>query len=177
MKKLIVTIAAVVMALGVHAAAMDWSTGVFNGPDGNSSNTGSKYSGVYQATIYVFSDAACETQLGTASSDAVTKKGMINSTVDVAEPASGVTSTYYTKLVITEIATGKALESTVGSFTWTGGDLTAPSLTFYGADAGGFATGGAPSASTAGWQTVPEPTSALLLLIGAGLVGLRRKRV
>ena len=169
--------ATVAMALGVHAAAMDWSTGVFSGPNGSSSKTGTAYTGVYSAAISVYSDANCETLLGSATSDSVSKKGIIKSTVDVAEPANGTTATYYTKLVITDGASGKALESTVGSFTWTGGDLTSPSLIFYGDSASGFATGGAPSASAAGWQTVPEPTSALLLLIGAGLVGLRRKRV
>ncbi len=195
MKKLIVMFAAAAMAFGAQAAAVDWSTGVFNGPDGSSSKTGSKYSGVYLATITVYSDAAGETELGTASSDSVKKTGVINSTVDVTEPASGTTSTYYTKLVIKDIATGKELESTMGSFTWTGGALTAPSLTFYGPDAGGFASGGAPSASAAGWATpggggtpdpgptpgpgpdpLPEPTSGLLLLIGGAMLALRRKQ-
>ncbi len=99
-----------------------------------------------------------------------------------------MTQTYYTKLVITDKASGKELESTMGSFTYTGGDLAAPSLTFYGEGAGGFATGGAPSASSAGWATpggggggggsggVPEPTSGLLLLVGGAMLALRRKQ-
>ena len=182
MKKLMCVCAAAAMAFGVQAASVDWSTGVFNGPDGSSSKTGSKYSGVYLATISVFSDAAGENLLGTASSDSVKKTGVINDVVDITEPASGKTTTYYTQLVIKDIASGKELESTIGSFTWTGGDLTAPSLTFYGEDAGGFATGGAPSASSAGWATpssgggVPEPTSGLLLLVGGAMLALRRKQ-
>lgn len=187
MKKLIVMLAAA-MAFGAQAATVDWATGVFDGPNGSSSNTGSKYSGVYLATISVYSDAAGEKLLNSASTEAVNKRGSMVGTVDLTEPASGKTSTFYTQLVIKDIATGKELESTMGSFTWTGGDLTAPSLTFYGANAGGFASGGAPSASSAGWATpgggggggesggVPEPTSGLLLLVGAGMLALRRKQ-
>ncbi len=96
--------------------------------------------------------------------------------VDLTEPAAGVTKTYYANLVITDIASGKQLESSMGSFTWTGGDLAAPEVVFYGEGASGWATGGAPSASPAGWVAAPEPTSGLLLLIGAGMLALRRKQ-
>ena len=186
MKKLIVMFAAAAMAVGAQAAAVDWATGVFDGPNGTSSNTGSKYSGVYLATMSVNSDAAGETLIASASTEAVNKRGSMVGTVDVTEPASGTTSTYYTKLVIKDIATGKELESSMGSFTWTGGDLSAPALIFYGPDASGFASGGAPSASAAGWATpggggggsggVPEPTSGLLLLVGGAMLALRRKQ-
>ncbi len=184
MKKLMCVFAAAVMALGVQAAAVEWSSGVFNGPDGSSSKTGKAYSNVYSAVFSIYADAAGETLLASDTTSDVNKKGMMKGEATIADPAEGVTQTYYTKLVITDIASGKALESTMGSFTHTGGALTAPSLTFYGDDAGGFANNGAPSASPSGWSGgggqgdggAPEPTSGLLLLVGGALLGLRRKR-
>ena len=181
MKKLVVVLAAAMMAFGVQAAEVLWSSGVFNGPDGSSSKTGTAYSDVYTAVLSIYADAAGETLLASDTTSDVNKKGLMKGSANITDPAAGVTQTYYTKLVITDSATGKALESTMGSFTFTGGDLAAPSLTFYGDGAGGFATGGAPTASPAGWSTggggdVPEPTSGLLLLVGGAMLALRRKQ-
>ena len=183
MKKLMCVFAAAVMAVGVQAASVEWSSGVFNGPDGSSSKTGSAYSDVYTAVFSIYADAAGETLLASDSTSDVNKKGLMKGSADIAEPAAGVTQTYYTKLVITDTASGKALESTMGSFTYTGGDLAAPALIFYGDNASGFATGGAPTASPAGWATgsggggdIPEPTSGLLLLVGGAMLALRRKQ-
>ncbi len=181
MKKIVVALAVAVMAFGVQAAEVLWSSGVFDGPDGSSSKTGSAYSDVYTAVFSIYADSAGETLLGSETTSEVNKKGLMKGGVDITDPAAGVTQTYYTKLVITDVASGKALESTMGSFTFTGGDLASPSLTFYGDNAGGFATGGAPTASPAGWATggsgdVPEPTSGLLLLMGGAMLALRRKQ-
>ena len=176
MKKLMCVFAAAAMAVCVHGAEVLWSSGVFDGPGGTSSKTGSAYSDVYTAVFSVYSDADGKTLLTSETTSDVNKKGLMKGSVDVADPEAGVTQTYYTKLVITDKASGKALESTMGTFTYTGGDLAAPSLTFYGDNASGFATGGAPSASPAGWAAAPEPTSGLLLLVGAGMLALRRKQ-
>ena len=185
MKKLMCVFAAAAMVVGAQAATVEWSSGVFNGPDGSSSKTGSAYSDVYTAVFSIYADAAGETLLKSDTTSDVNKKGLMKGPADITDPAADVTQTYYTKLVITDKASGKELESTMGSFTYTGGALTAPSLTFYGDNAGGFADGGAPSASSAGWATpgggggsggVPEPTSGLLLLVGGAMLALRRKQ-
>ena len=179
MKKLMFVFAIAAMAFGVQAAEVLWSSGVFNGPDGSSSKTGSAYSGVYTAVFSIYADSAGETLLASDTTSDVNKKGLMKGSADISDPAAGVTQTYYTKLVITDTASGKALETTMGSFTYTGGALTSPSLTFYGDGAGGFADGGMPTASPAGWSDgggAPEPTSGLLLLVGGAMLALRRKQ-
>ena len=185
MKKLMLALAVAVMAAGAQAASVSWSSGVFQGPGGASSKTGTAYSDVYSAIVYFYSDSAGNNLITSATTDDVTKKGLMKGTVDLAEPASGVTQTYYTKMVITEKATGNTLDSGMGSFTWTGGALAAPALEYFGEGAGGFATGGMPANSAGGaanWGGgggtggVPEPTSGMLMLVGLGALALRRRR-
>ena len=66
MKKLMVILGAVVLAAGVQAATVNWSTGKFELPNANGSGfSGSTLSaatdGAYLATIYFFTDSACKT--------------------------------------------------------------------------------------------------------------------
>ena len=175
MKKLMLAFAVAVMAIGAQAASVAWSTGVFDTPDGGSSKTGSKYSDVYRAVCSIYSDSAGNNLLGSSETTATKKSGVMTGTIDLDKPAAGTESTYYTKLVITEIATGKTLQSEMGSFTWNGDSLSDPSLEFYGATASGFA-GTPPAPVGGGWSGVPEPTSGILMLVGLGVLALRRRR-
>ena len=58
MKKLMIAAAALVVGVAAQAAVFDWSSGEFTlaGSDGSgwgtaTSNTGSKYSGIYEAVV------------------------------------------------------------------------------------------------------------------------------
>ncbi len=75
-------------------------------------------------------------------------------------------NTYYSKITIVEDATGKSWTSQVGSFSLAPGATSGVTVNF----TSGLNMGGSSPADG------PEPTSGLLLLVGAGILGLRRKR-
>ena len=183
MKKLMLAFAVAAMAIGAQAATVDWSSGVFNGPGGDSSKTGTAYSDVYSAVFSVYSDAAGNNLLASDTTTDVNKKGLMKGTVDLTKPGAGTTQTDYTKLVITEIATGKVLDSGTGTFTWSGDALDDPAVTFFGENVVGFDTlppnAGATAAGSwggGGTPAIPEPTSGILMLVGLGALALRRRK-
>ena len=175
MKKLIVMMAAVALAACAHAAvALTWQTGTgvkdVNGNSFTTSTTG------YTATILYFTDSACTTPVSGLTGNTATAyktKGSAG--------FGGVTSesfeagnTYYTKISIVEDATGKTWTSEVGSFTLAAGATSGITVNFTtGANMGGSSLIG--STAYSGGDG-PEPTSGILLLVGAGILGLRRKQ-
>ena len=181
--------AALVVGVAAQAATFNWSSGEFTlaGADGSgwgatTSNTGKKYSGVYEAVVNFYADATTADILTSASTQDTKKSGYMSGEADLTKPGAGASTTYYAQMVITELATGNSLTSDRVAFTWSGDDLADPDLTFWGADATGFDTS-APNthgyqASDKGWvaAAVPEPTSGLLLLLGVAGLALKRKR-
>ena len=180
MKKLMLVFAAVAIATSMQAADVLWSSGVFTGPGGASSKTGSAYSDVYSAVFSVYSDSAGANLITSETTTDVTKKGLMKGSVDISKPNPGQTVTYYTQLVITDKATGKVLDSGMGSFTWSGDALSDPSVEFFGSGAGGFDTlppnAGNTAAGSWGAAGAPEPTSGILMLVGLGALALRRRK-
>ena len=188
MKKLMIAAAIVCAAAFAQAASVTWSTGLLTDQNGTSLGKGS-IGDKWTAVMYVY--AAADTEYTTALvQDSVTmeyidSKGKATASYSGADGASvkkwntttGLTVTkeygdlddttpYQYKLIVYEGTAedytafkeyGPAEVSTVGatgSATWT------TDAAFVSAD----------------WQTVPEPTSAMLLLLGVAGLALKRKR-
>jgi hypothetical protein len=175
MKKLIVMMAAVAMAACAHAAvAVTWQTGTgVKDVDGNAfttATTGYTASILYSTASDMSSTFAAG---GTLSSTSYKTKGSAGfAGMTGANFGAG---TYYTQITITEDATGKTWKSDIGSFTIADGQTANPTVNF----TSGLNIGGSSlisSTTYTGGSGTPEPTSGLLLLVGAGILGLRRKQ-
>ena len=181
MKKLMIMLGVVACAIGVQAAAVNWSTGKFqtantDGSGFSGSTLSAATDGAYLATIYFFTDSACANAVAgvtgnTDTTSTKTGKAFNGSTNDIFEE----NKTYYTYLTLVDNSTKAELKSAVVSFTVD--PLQEPTLNFWTGD--GFnesfsgTTGAFPSG---GWTAAPEPTSGLLLLLGVAGLALKRKR-
>ena len=172
MKKLMIAAAIVCAAALSQAASISWSTG--NLVDHNGDVL--KYATDYTATVYFFADQAGTQDISASKFGNVlvgteaSKKGEYSATV--ANPTAA-TGTYYTKVVITD---GKwTLESDIASFSYDADAFSGTSINFQ--DGQGLSKAVLNNTGTNfGWQSVPEPTSGLLLLLGVGALALRRRR-
>ena len=106
---------------------------------------------------------------GTLSSSEYKTKGSVGFTANT-DPKFDA-GTYYAQLTI-EYKDGRKYTSEIGEFTIADGVTTAPKINFTsGLNMGGNSLIGDPS-----YSGVPEPTSALLMLIGVAGLALRRRR-
>ena len=175
MKKLMVIMATVAMAAGVHAAvAVTWQTGTgvkdVNGQDFTTSTAGYTASVLYSMASDMSTTFAAG---GTLTDDSYSTKGSAGFAGKT--DATFSPGTYYTQITITEDATGKKWTSEIGSFTIAEGQSAGPTANFTtGLGLGGSSLIG--STAYSGGSGVPEPTSGLLLLVGAGMLALRRKQ-
>ena len=178
MKKLIIAFAAIATAFAVNAAACTWSTTgtIYTPADSTIAISG--------FTAYLF-DTTTVTQ--SALVDALRNGGSItdytamssyttDSAAKVASTAftqdSGKTITAYMAIVDGDyvyISTSKgATTADVGTAGFSLGNQSTPSKNVFNSTT---------AYSSAGWyQTVPEPTSGLLMLLGMAGLALRRRR-
>ena len=176
MKKLMVMMAAVAMAAGVHAAvALTWQTGT--GVKDVSGNAFTTATTGYTAEIMYSMAADMSTTFdagGTLTDTSYSTKGSAGfAGMTGANFGAG---TYYTQITITEDATGKKWTSQIGSFSIADGQTSGITVNFTsGANMGGSSLIGS-TAYSGGSGDIPEPTSGLLLLVGAGMLALRRKQ-
>ena len=170
MKKVMIALAAVVMAVACNAAAVAWNSGAVYTTDG-SAKVG-KGATAYTVAVAFFTDAAGNNAVTGLTGD------LSSSTSGTGSKYSGVVdgftggTTYYAQMIIT--TAGYEAKSAIVDFV--AGTVGNTSLNF--ATGEGFATVTPKlDTSTGGtWQSVPEPTSALLLMLGVAGLALKRKR-
>lgn len=171
MKKMMMMLGAVAMAMGLNAATVNWQSGAVYKTD-SSAKVG-KGATDYLVSVFFYTDAAGENAAtgltGTLSLGTAGTGSKYSGSVD----GFAAATTYYTQLVIT--TEGYEAKSEIVAFTTQGTGDT--SLNF--AEGTGFNTAYTFSTGTAGtWQAtaVPEPTSGLLMLVGLAGLALRRRR-
>ena len=185
MKKLMIALATVAMAVAANAAAVTWQSGTILDPNGDIANkTVNAYLWVVDAATY---DTLSANTTGKAMSDAVyaaygsktgdayasktsSKKGVADLTDDSKDYGAGASA--YSVLLYT-YGSGDDLQY-MGNV----GKVTLESA--MDADSGMMSVNlfGNTSAAATAWSTaaVPEPTSGLLMLLGLAGLALKRKR-
>ena len=194
MKKIMFVLAAFALAMGVQAAAIDWKMGTaIKAPNADGSiGTSNAASGTLSMYVWLVDKATYEgadvssiadtysSKLGTASASVTGKGGAAGGTARTSDLAFSTTeNTTYYAIVLTQYKSGDTemyLGNKASAVINTAG--TDASVLNLSKNLGG-GTGSALtswSGGSGGSETVPEPTSGLLLLVGGALLGLRRKR-
>ena len=170
MKKIMIALAAIGMAAGVQAAAVDWSATI------NGASTAGIVAGNY--TAYFFGSTFDGTEAGLAN--ALDSAGFaLSGTKAATGTQTFTTDASSISYSIILVDTVKNMYATLGTGTATSYDPESSS----GTEVKGSTTGqrvlGTASSGNLTWTavtSVPEPTSGLLMLVGLGALALRRRR-
>ena len=189
MRKLIISLATAAIGLAVHAAAINWNATVVSASADNA------LTGAGQYVAYFFATSDSSGSLSTVTMDTVLAEIAKGASGDIASLASYTVNNTYAA------STGKAgfMSSGNGAFA-AGTTLSGFMLILDAADLASAknymiaktSTGETELSRTAGtsgamsfgfgnqssntWQAIPEPTSAMLLVLGVAALALRRKR-
>ena len=182
MKKLIIALASVTMAVVANAAAVSWSSGTISLPSGSTAAKGDVTAYLFlvdetaYATYSAFTDAAklsdavyadYKSLSGYAATATSSKKGAAN--MDTGNDYSAGTTLYG---VILYTTTQDSKDYYMGNVATAVVEGTAD------IDVSGLAEALSGTSTATAWSTaaVPEPTSGLLMLLGIAGLALRRRR-
>ena len=183
MKKLVIAISAIAMAVAANAAAFDWSTtGTIYGPSGTSvAATGGFTAYLFDtgtvtqsALVTALRNGGSITDYTALSSYTTDSAAKVATTAFTASISAGTSVTAYFAIVqddyvyISGSKSGAAQD--VGTTKFSFGSQSTTSANVFDTTT---------SYSSAGWYgtaAVPEPTSGLLLLLGMAGLALKRKR-
>lgn len=174
MKQLIIMLCAVAIGFCAEAATVNWSTGDIIGTNGeladdNDYDMGWTYTALF--SIYADNDGVKGDQIG-ESIVGVNNYGNFSGSIDGL--ATG--TKYWIEALITETTDKDVVtQMLVGPSSFTTLESESFSATLDFTSGTGF-TGSTSPMGAASWGNVPEPTSGLLMLVGLGALGLRRKR-
>ena len=184
MKKIMLALGAIVAATAVHAASVDWSINLTGGGAGRIyDQSGTKiWSANTGATAYLVLNSQVDAFVGALDSGSALTGLYVGSTTDF-KAASGVMTTGATAtsdaitLASQSFNTILVYNDTEGN-TWYKVSTVAESPARAEAtDPAQLAWGSSTAIVPGQWtQAVPEPTSGLLLLVGAAALALRRRR-
>ena len=161
MKKLMIAAAIVCAAAFAQAASVSWTTGYFNGSNGQMAYM-NELSGYTYSVMVEFSNGITDSGIETYGSFA-------------GEPSGFALNTdYMATIVVTETDGSGNVKTATATGIFTSGDSESFAKTIDFNTGDGFKSGS--FLATAEWQSVPEPTSGLLLLIGVAGLALRRRR-
>lgn len=198
MKKLMIAVAAIAVGVAAHAATVDWQIEVTGGTDKNQMDNYTAYlvsAVAWDAYGKIDIDAFKSIADGGTVFDSTTfdagsgksSKTFVTTEAGVAGYRAADVGDYITKDGQGNYGTGDfyaIIMDANGNYYKPDGGLMAMTLTGRDSDAPGFTTGGATTTfakiQTAGnWvstSAIPEPTSGIMLLLGVGLMALKRKR-
>ena len=169
MKKIMLALAVAVIAGFAQAASVKWNSGSFANGLVDENGASLANSTAYTLTAYLW-DATGSTLLDTSEATTANATGAYAGTFSYAAAAS---TAYMFSAVLAKNDGTATLTMDKAAFTTPASGTKQLNIT----TGANFATTGNKWAS-GGWETsgAPEPTSGLLLLVGAGILGLRRKR-
>lgn len=190
MKKLMIALAAVALAAASQAATFKWTTSavpyginaatVTDNGTYTAGTTQMKNKGTWSFILSIY-ESDTGVLVGQSTSSSV-KFGLTNAKVntDFIEISSAADSTDYKYvLVITGTQTDLAARGTDGAYDYSGATMTAEvkgTVTTISMGTTEFSTAAPTSWTLSGIESVPEPTSGLLMLVGLAGLALKRKR-
>ena len=188
MRKLIISLAAAAAGLAVHAAAMNWNVTAVSASADNA------LTGAGQYVAYFFATSDSSGSLSTTTMDAVLAEIAKGSAGDIVSLASYTKTNTYANNRANFVSNGNgtfAAGTTLSGFVLIldAADL-ASAKNYMIAKTSSGKTELSKSAPTNGsmlfsygsqasntWQAIPEPTSAMLLVLGVAALALKRKHV